>query len=41
MVQRRFDTQLFETTLHDVDMVHDFFIAAANSDSKGVRVVVK
>jgi hypothetical protein len=41
MVQRRFDTQLFETTLQDIDMAHDFFVAAAVSDSKGVRVVVK
>ncbi len=41
MVQRRFDTQLFETTLEDVDMAHDFFVAAPRTDSKGVRVVIK
>ena len=41
MVQRRFDTRLFETNLQDVDMAHDFFVASARTDSKGVKVLVK
>lgn len=37
---RRFDMELFETTIEDVTMVHDFFVAIPRLDSKGVRVNV-
>ncbi|KAI9054764.1 hypothetical protein LZ554_001913 [Drepanopeziza brunnea f. sp. 'monogermtubi'] len=39
-VVRRFDMELFETTVEDVAMVHDFFVAVPKLDSKGVRVRV-
>jgi cytochrome P450 len=37
----RFDFELFETTLDDVRMKHDFFTAFPSDDSKGIRVKVK
>lgn len=32
--------ELFETGLKDVKMVHDFFVAVPQLDSKGVRIKV-
>ncbi|KAF2113499.1 putative cytochrome P450 [Lophiotrema nucula] len=40
-VFRRFDIELFETTIHDVKMVRDAFVPAPRIGSKGVRVLVK
>lgn len=37
---RRFEMELFETTTADVQMAHDFFVAAPRLDSKGVRGVI-
>ena len=39
-VFRRFDLQLFETTVEDVTIKHDFFVSMQNMDSLGVRVKV-
>lgn len=39
-IVRRFEMELFETTLEDVTMVHDFFVAVPRLDSKGVRAKV-
>ncbi|KAK6209990.1 cytochrome P450 [Colletotrichum tabaci] len=36
-VVRRFDWDMFETTLDDVVCKHDFFVAVADLDSRGVR----
>lgn len=38
---RRFDPELFETTVEDVKMAHDFFTPVPRLDSKGVRIRVK
>lgn len=40
IIVRRFDMKLYETTIEDVVMVHDFFVAVPRLDSKGVRVKV-
>lgn len=37
---RRFEMELFETTIEDVQMAHDFFVGVPKLDSKGVRAVV-
>ncbi|TVY65505.1 Cytochrome P450 monooxygenase sdnE [Lachnellula suecica] len=37
---RRFDMELFETTVDDVTMAHDFFVAIPRLDSKGIRIKV-
>jgi len=37
---RRFDLGLFETTVEDIAMAHDFFTPVARLDSKGVRIHV-
>lgn len=37
----RLDLELFETTIDDVEMKHDFYVPAAKMGSKGVRVLVK
>lgn len=39
-IVRRFDMELYETSVEDVTMVHDFFVAVPKLDSKGVRVKV-
>lgn len=39
-VTRRFETELFETTVDDVRIVRDFFVGVPRLDSKGVRAVV-
>jgi hypothetical protein len=39
-IVRRFDMELYETSIEDVTMVHDFFVAVPKLDSKGVRVKV-
>ncbi|OAQ82146.1 benzoate 4-monooxygenase cytochrome p450 [Purpureocillium lilacinum] len=36
-VVRRFDWEMYETTLDDIVCKHDFFVAVASLDSKGVR----
>lgn len=40
-VFRKFDMGLFETTIDDVRIERDFFVAAPKLGSKGVRAVVK
>lgn len=37
---RRFDFELFDTTIEDVTMKHDYFIGCAGPESKGVRMKV-
>lgn len=37
----RFNFELFETSLDDIETVHDFFNACYSLDSKGLRVIVK
>lgn len=37
---RRLNMQLFETTVEDVRMVHDFVLPRPKMSSKGVRVLV-
>jgi cytochrome P450 len=36
----RFDLELYETTMEDVSMAHDFFAPFGPTDSKGLRVTV-
>lgn len=36
----RFDMDLFETTVEDVEPERDFFVAVPKLDSKGVRIKV-
>ncbi|KAK2013577.1 cytochrome P450 [Colletotrichum eremochloae] len=36
-IVRRFDWEMFETTTDDVVCKHDFFVAVADLDSKGIR----
>lgn len=38
---RKYDFELFETDVSDVQLAHDFFLPSARLDSKGVRVTVK
>ena len=38
---RKFDIDMFETTIDDIKIERDFFVAAPKLDSKGVRAVVK
>jgi hypothetical protein len=40
-VFRRFDFELFETTIDDVKVQRDAFVPAAKLGSKGIRVRVK
>jgi hypothetical protein len=40
-VFRRFEFELFETDVSDVELAHDFFLPSPKLDSKGVRVKVK
>lgn len=37
----RFDMELYETTIEDVEFKHDFQVAQGRLDSKGVRAVIK
>jgi len=37
----RFDFELYETSLKDVQIKHDFFVAVPDLSSKGVRATVK
>lgn len=39
-VFRKCDLQLFETTVKDVEIFSEHFLAQAHPDSKGVRVLV-
>ncbi|KAF5500515.1 Cytochrome P450 monooxygenase sdnE [Colletotrichum siamense] len=39
-VIRRFDWEMFETTLDDVVCKHDFFVAVGDLDTKGVRATL-
>jgi hypothetical protein len=39
-VFRRFEFELFETDLSDVEMAHDFLMPSPRLDSKGVRARV-
>ena len=39
-VFRRFELELFETTIEDIKMKHDFFAPVPRLDSKGVRIRV-
>jgi len=32
--------ELFETTIEDVQMAHDFFVPIPKLDSKGVRAII-
>lgn len=41
MIVRNFDLELFETSLKDVEVVHDYFVALPRRDSKGVQVKIK
>lgn len=38
---RKFDVDLFETTIDDIAIERDFFVAAPKLNSKGVRAIVK
>jgi cytochrome P450 len=38
---RQFDMQLYQTTVRDVSMAHDFFAPFGPTDSKGLRVTVE
>ncbi|ETN41890.1 uncharacterized protein HMPREF1541_03829 [Cyphellophora europaea CBS 101466] len=40
-VFRRFNMELYETTVRDAEVAHDFFIPHGHADSKGVRIVFK
>lgn len=37
---RRYKFELYETTVEDVKLAHDFFLPSAKLDSKRVRVMV-
>jgi hypothetical protein len=39
-VFRNFELELFDTTWDDVEIKHDFFVAAPKQDSNGVRVKI-
>ena len=39
-VFRQFELELFETSINDIKMAHDFFSPVPRLDSKGVRVRV-
>ncbi|KAJ9636882.1 hypothetical protein H2199_007876 [Coniosporium tulheliwenetii] len=41
MTVRRFNFELFETSIKDVRIVHDFFAAAPDQSSKGIRARAK
>jgi hypothetical protein len=38
---RRFEFELYETDVSDVQLAHDFFLPSPKLDSEGVRVKVK
>jgi hypothetical protein len=40
-VFRKFEFELYQTELSDVELAHDFFLPSPRLDSKGVRVLVK
>lgn len=40
-VFRQLKFELYETTIEDVTMVHEMFLAFPKATSKGVRVVIK
>lgn len=40
MLVRRFDWDLYETTLNDIVCKRDFFVAVASLESKGVRATL-
>jgi hypothetical protein len=35
-----FDLEIFDTTVEDIKMVHDFFVASPRLDSKGVTIKI-
>ena len=37
----RFDFELYETSLNDMQIKHDFFVGVPDLSSKGVRITVK
>jgi len=37
---RRYDWEMYETTLDDVTCKHDFFVAVADLNTKGVRAKI-
>ena len=38
---RKFDFELYQTHISDIEFAHDFFAPSPRLDSKGVRVKVK
>ena len=38
---RRFDWDMYETGLDDIVCKHDFFVAVADLESKGVRAILR
>lgn len=38
---RRFDLELYKTSIEDVMLVRDMFMPAPRIESKGVRIIVK
>ena len=40
-VFRKFEFELYQTELSDIELAHDFFLPSPKLDSKGVRVLVK
>jgi hypothetical protein len=39
-VFRKYELELFETTIEDIKMAHDFFAPVPRLDSKGVRISI-
>ena len=37
---RKFELELYETDITDVELAHDFFLPSPKLDSKGVRIKV-
>jgi hypothetical protein len=37
---RKYELELFETSIEDIKMAHDFFAPVPRLDSKGVRIRV-
>ena len=37
---RKYELELFETTIEDIKMAHDFFAPVPRLDSKGVRISI-
>jgi len=40
VIQRRFDTEIFETDRDDIDPLYDFFVAAPKLGSQGMRIMI-